>query len=171
VNVLDRLVLDHLAEKLFTVERCRMLASNLVDRAGLLRRKADDRRVQLRAQIEHAERGIARWESAFEAGKDLDLVAPRLRELRAHREGLVKTLNDLAPLASAPRHLLTDTTIKKFRDRLRDIFISADTPITKNYLRFLIEKIEVFDDRIESRRNRRTLSRSWPIRPSRRPAM
>jgi hypothetical protein len=37
---------------------------------------------------------------------------------------------------------------KPFQDQLRDIFISADTPMTKNYLRFLIEKVEVLDDRI-----------------------
>ena len=33
-------------------------------------------------------------------------------------------------------------------DKLRDIFISNDTPMTKNYLRFLVEKIEVLDDRV-----------------------
>jgi site-specific DNA recombinase len=149
VNVLDRVVLDHLADKLFTVERCRTLAQALVDQAGLLRRKADDRRVQLRAQVDHAEKGIARWESAFEAGRDLDVVAPRLRELREQRDGLAKTLRDLAPLAPAPKDLLTDATLKKFQDTIRDIFVSKDTPMTKNYLRFLIERIDVFEDRIE----------------------
>ena len=44
--------------------------------------------------------------------------------------------------------MLTDVTIRRFQDRLRDIFISNDTPMTKNYLRFLVEKIEVLDDRI-----------------------
>ena len=47
VNILDRIVLDHVADKLFTVERCRALASDLVDRAGLLRKKTNERRVSL----------------------------------------------------------------------------------------------------------------------------
>ena len=149
VNVLDRLVLDHVADQLLTVERCRALARDLVNRAGLLRRKADDRRIQLRAQIERTERAIARWESAFEGGKDLDVVAPRLRELRQEHNSLLKTLNELSPLAPPPQDLLTDATVKRFQDKLRDIFISNDTPMTKNYLRFLIERIDVFDDRVE----------------------
>ena len=37
----------------------------------------------------------------------------------------------------------------RFQDVIRDIFISADTPLTKNYLNFLIEQIVVHADRIE----------------------
>jgi site-specific DNA recombinase len=148
VNVLDRLVLDHLADKLFTIPRCRALAQDLVERAGLLRQRVDERRVQLRTQIAQADKAIAKWEAAFESGSDLDVVAPRLRELRGQRAALAGALDGLQPLAAAPKDLLADATIKKFQDRLRDIFISNDTPMTKNYLRFLVEKIEVQDDRI-----------------------
>ena len=148
VNVLDRLVLDHLADKLFTTARCRALAQGLIEQAGLLRQRVDDRRVQLRAQLAQADNGVSKWEAAFESGTDLDVVAPRLRELRAQREKLVDTLDGLQALAPAPKNLLEDDTIKKFQEKLRDIFISNDTPMTKNYLRFLIEKIDVLDDRI-----------------------
>jgi len=148
VNVLDRLVLDHLADKLFTTARCRALAQGLIEQAGLLRQRVDDRRVQLRAQIAHANKGVSKWEAAFESGSELDVVAPRLRELRAQREKLVEALDGLHAVAPAPKNLLADETIKKFQDKLRDIFISNDTPMTKNYLRFLVERIEVLDDRI-----------------------
>jgi hypothetical protein len=147
-NVLDRLVLDHLADKLFTPSRCRALARDLIERAGLLRQRVDDRRVQLRAQIGQAEKAIAKWEAAFESGTDLDVVAPRLRELRAQHAALGESLDGLQPLGPAPKNLLTAETVKRFRDKISDIFISNDTPMTKNYLRFLVEKIEVLDDRI-----------------------
>lgn len=62
---------------------------------------------------------------------------------------LTEALASLKPLAAPPRDLLTDSTIKKFQDRIRDIFISADTAMTKNYLRFLVERIVVGEDRIE----------------------
>ena len=60
-----------------------------------------------------------------------------------------ETLGSLKPLTAPPKGLLTDVTIKKFQDTIRDIFISADTPMTKNYLRFLVERIVVGEDRIE----------------------
>jgi site-specific DNA recombinase len=148
VNVLDRLVVDHVADKLFTTARCRELAKDLIERAGLLRQRVDARRVQLRAQIDKLDKALAKWEAAFERGAELDVVAPRLRELRKQRTALVETLDGLEPLAPAPKDLLADETIRNFQNKLRDIFISADTPITKNYLRFLVEKIEVLDDRV-----------------------
>jgi site-specific DNA recombinase len=148
VNVLDRLVLDHLSDKLFTAARCRALAQDLIERSGLLRQRVDDRRVQLRALIDKTTKSISKWEAAYEDGRDLDVVAPRLRELRAERENLQHDLGNLQPLAPAPKNLLTDETIQKFQDKLRDIFISNDTPMTKNYLRFLVEEIVVFDDRV-----------------------
>ena len=171
VNVLDRLVLDHLSETLFTVPRCRALAQDLVERAGLLRARVDERRVQLRAQIAQTDRAIAKWEAAFESGADLDVVAPGVRELRAQRSALLETIDGLRPLAPAPKDLLADGTIKKFQAKLRDIFISNDTPMTKNYLRFLVEKIEVLDDRVVIEGGRGTPSRSWPIRLPRNRAM
>jgi hypothetical protein len=148
VNVLDRLVLDHLADKLFTTARCRALAQDLIERSGLLRQRVDERRVQLRFQIEKTDKAIAKWQAAFESGSALDVVAPRLRDLGVQRAGLVETLDGLQALAPAPKDLLADETIKKFQDKLRDIFISNDTPMTKNYLRFLVEKIDVLDDRV-----------------------
>lgn len=149
VNVLDRIVVEHVADKLFSTERCRSIASDLINTSALLRRKTDDRRGQLRAQIEQVERTLARWEAAYEAGKDLDVVAPKLRTLRAEHEKLVETLGSLKPLTAPPKGLLTDATIENFQDTIRDIFVSADTPMTKNYLRFLVERIVVGEDRIE----------------------
>jgi hypothetical protein len=77
------------------------------------------------------------------------VVAPKLRVLRREHENLVETLGSLKPLTAPPKDLLTDVTIKKFQDTIRDIFISADTAMTKNYLRFLVERIVVGEDRIE----------------------
>ena len=79
-------------------------------------------------------------------------------------------LADLKPLDEPPKH--TEETIARFQDTLRDIFISADTPVTKGYSRFLVEKIVVHDDHVEIQaRSAKTPWRSWPIRGSRRAAM
>lgn len=116
----------------------------------MLRSKADDRRTGLRSQLAKIDRAIARWESAFESGKhDLDVVAPRLRELRDQHAKITDTIGQLKPLDAPPKHLLADATIARFQEVIRDIFISADTPLTKNYLNFLIDQIVVHEDRIE----------------------
>lgn len=150
VNVLDRLVLDHLSDKLFSTERCRALAEALVDKSGVLRRKTDDRRTSLRSQLDQIERRITRWEATFESGtQDMDVVAPRLRELREEQAKVSEMLTNLKPLDAPPKHLLDADTIAQFQALIRDIFVSADTPATKNYLNFLIEQIVVHADRVE----------------------
>ena len=150
VQVLDRIVLDHIADQLFTTERCRELASAVLNAAGDVRRKTDDRRVQLRNQIDQLDRSIARWHAVFESGtQDLDVVAPRLRELRQERESLAAIVSGLKPLAEPPKHVLSERTIERFQAKVRDVFISADTSMTKTYLRFLVDRIVVHEDRIE----------------------
>ena len=46
---------------------------------------------------------------------------------------------------------MSDAAIKRFQDRIKDIFNSNDTPMTKAYLQFLIDRIVVHSDRIEIR--------------------
>ena len=149
VQILDRLVLDHVADQLFTTERCRELARAVLDSAGTVRRKADDRRAQLRTQLDQIDRRISRWHAAFEGGQDLDVVGPRLRELRQERESMAMTLAGVKTLDAPPQHVISDATIERFRTKVRDIFISGDTPMTKSYVRFLVGEIIVHDDRIE----------------------
>jgi hypothetical protein len=65
-------------------------------------------------------------------------MAPRLRELRDEYTKVTDILTQLKPLAAPPKHLLDDASISRFQEVVRDIFISADTPLTKNYLNFVI---------------------------------
>jgi DNA invertase Pin-like site-specific DNA recombinase len=150
-RVLDRIVLDHLADTLFNTERCKLIISELTADAGALKRKADRQRESLRTQVRGIEPLVARWQTAFESGEALDVVAPRLRELQAKRAELEDQLSKLTDPSPPPAHALSEAAIKRFQDRIKDIFISNDTPMTKAYLQFLIDRIVVHDDKIEIR--------------------
>jgi DNA invertase Pin-like site-specific DNA recombinase len=165
VKKLDRAVLEHLAERVFTVERCRTLVRDIVEESGLLRQKTDEQRRELQQQIDDIDRRIARWIEAFEtANEDRDIVMPRLRELRAKRDEMAATIAKVIPLRSPPKHLYAETTIKRFQETIRELILSADHTLAKNYLRFLVDRITV----------RETKSRSvagptppWPSSPPR----
>jgi hypothetical protein len=42
-----------------------------------------------------------------------------------------------------PPHLYNETTIRKFQESIRELFLSKDTSLTRNYLRFLVQDITV----------------------------
>jgi hypothetical protein len=48
---LDRAVLEHLGERLFSLDRCRELVRDVVEESGLLRRKTDEQCGELQRQI------------------------------------------------------------------------------------------------------------------------
>ena len=52
-------------------------------------------------------------------------------------------------LRSPPAHLYAEATIERFRQTVRDIFLSADQTLAKNYLRFLVERLVVRGNDIE----------------------
>jgi site-specific DNA recombinase len=147
---LESAVLEYLADQLFTVERCRELVRDLVEESGVLRQKTDEQRRELKNQIADVERRIAKWEEAFETDSDAaDVVLPRLRELRAKHAELKETLGKVVPLRSPPPHLYAESTIGRFRETIRSIFLSADQTLARNYLRFLVERIVVRKDQLE----------------------
>lgn len=143
-ETLDRAVLEHLAEKVFTVERCRKILKDVVEETGLLRKKTAAERENLKAKLADVERRIAKWTAAFEDDRsDASVILPRLRDLEAKRSELQEALLKVVPLTKPPPHLYTEATLTRFQGMLREVFQSGQTSMTKNYLRFLVERIEV----------------------------
>ena len=76
-------------------------------------------------------------------------MAPRVAELRARQAEIEDTLAKVIPIHKAPAHLYSDASIAKFRTQIRDLFLSGDNALTRNYLCFLVERITVTDNRID----------------------
>ncbi|MEY4583139.1 MAG: hypothetical protein RL701_7842, partial [Pseudomonadota bacterium] len=149
---LDRAVLEHLADHLFSIERCRALVQDVMEESGTLRRKTDEQRQELQRQVADLDRRIAKWQDAFETDADsADVVLPRLRELQSKRAELHSQIVKVVPLRPAPPHLFTDATAQRFQAVLRTLLLGEDQTLAKNYLRFLVEDITVHGNEIEIR--------------------
>ncbi len=149
-EVLEQAILEHIAERLFTPERCTQILQDIVEETGLLRQKTTDHRRQFQKELDDIEKRLRRWTEAFETGDAVaDLGAERVAELKAKRDELRQTLAKVVPLWAPPPYLYSEASIKKFQESLRTIFLSRDTSLTKNYLKFLVEKIIVNGPKVQ----------------------
>ena len=78
-----------------------------------------------------------------------DLGAERVRDLRAQRDELAATLAKVVPLRPPPSRLCSPDAIRRFQASLRDLFLSGDTALTKNDLRFLVSEVVITGNRVE----------------------
>jgi hypothetical protein len=141
---LDRAVLEHLADKVFTAERCRQILKDIADERGLLREKTAAQRENLKVQLLDAQRRLAIWRDKLEERPaDADVLLPRLRELQAQCAELEAALAKVVPLRAPPPQLYTDATLGRFQALLREAFLSGHNAMTRAYLRFLVERIDV----------------------------
>ena len=150
-EALEKAVLEHLADRLFTSERCKQILQDIVEETGILRQKTTEHRRQVERDLEHIEKRLRKWQDAFEAGDKaaIALGADRVAELKAKREELQQTLRKVVLLRPPPPNLYTEASIQKFQESIRLIFLSQDHALTKSYLRFLVEKVIVNGPRVQ----------------------
>ncbi len=149
-EALEKAVLEHLADRLFTMERCRKIVADIVEETGMLRQKTTEHRRQITRELAEVERRIAKWQEGWESGDmPKDLGTDRVRELASKRAELTEMLAKVVPLRQAPAHLFTDATIRRFQDNLRGLFLGGENALTRNYLRFLVEGIVVTEGKAQ----------------------
>jgi hypothetical protein len=149
-GVLNRAVLEHVAEKIFSEERCSKLVKELVDESGVLRQKTHEHRRQLQLELKDIERRVQRWEEAFESGTMAEEVgADRLQALKAKRAELKTTLSKVVPIRPPPEAIRTGAAIRRFQSNLKELFLGGDNGVARNYLRLLIERIVVHGPEVE----------------------
>lgn len=150
-QVLEKAVLEHLADRLFTADRCKQILHDIVEETGILRQKTAEHRAQLQHEHDEIEKRLRKWQDAFEAGdKTAAALGPeRVVELKATRDDLQQTLRKVVLLRPPPPNLYTESRIAKFQNSIRSIFLSQDNALTKNYLRFLVEKIVVSGPQVQ----------------------
>lgn len=143
---LDRAVLEHIAERLFTEDRCRKLLTDLGERVTATRTKTADERARMKRELADVERRISRWELAFEDGTlDPRDGGDRIRQLRHRSSDLQRALAAAADLQPPPARLYTRASVLAFQARLRALLLGDDRGVARTYLRFLVDRIEVRD--------------------------
>ncbi|MBK9000863.1 MAG: recombinase zinc beta ribbon domain-containing protein [Myxococcales bacterium] len=147
-DVLDRAVLNHLGDELFTEERCRTILQDVISSESEQRQRLAEHRRGLQARQADLDARIARWCEAFEQGGDLAaLGVDRLRALREEREDVERQLATAALDAPAPLppYLFKPEVVERFRKRLKATLSTEDTGIAREYLRRLVDRIVISD--------------------------
>ena len=150
---LELAVLEHLAQRLFTADRCRAILKDMIDGQGLLRQRAQERRKKIDAEVRAIDGKILKWQVAFEDGTLPEAVGnARVLELTSKRADL-EAERGHEPPTSPPPALLTDASIDRFQERIRAAFLSNDRSLAKQYLHALVERVDITGQhvRIQSR--------------------
>ncbi len=141
---LEQQILEHLGEKLFTVERIRQLVKQLARELAKFRRRNNGKVQEVKRQLDDVRSRIeAQYEAIETRAVDLALVGERLRGLKREEAELSLRLEELQRSKQIPRHLFRTDNLQKIRDGLREIFLSNDHGLTKRYLNFLLDKVEI----------------------------
>ena len=147
---LEKAVLDHMANKLFTADRVRAILKGVFREMKELDRRNDRERNSLNRRLEVIRRKLTKQYEAIEEGViDLQDVAERIRELKENRSRIQERLEDLQPRGATPLHFFKDQYIENFQRTIRDLFLGEDRPLTKRYLRLFIERIVINLPRVD----------------------
>ncbi len=145
-KTLDEAVLRHLADELFTEDRCRALLRDLTGSQSEIRREKAERRKALEEELAGVGSAIQRWCEAFESGTGLaDLGTDRLRTLRDRQAELTQALQEARPPPALPPYLFKPAVVARFQERLRAALLGDDQQLARTYLSRLVESIEITD--------------------------
>ena len=148
-TTLEAAVLNHLAEYMFTEERCKEVLRGFIEDQGILREKTAERRRLLEREREELGRRLERWYQRIETDPELeDVGAERMRDLKTKRDEVIRDLGRLKPLHTLPPYLYKPETIQRFQARIREAFLSGDQTTARVYLNTLVERVTVSDDEI-----------------------
>jgi uncharacterized protein (UPF0147 family) len=146
---LDSAIVSHIAEHVFSAERCHEILREFVEDQGIPRQKTAEQRRLLERERDELGKRLDRWYERIETDSELgDVGAERLRELKAKRDEVVRTLAKLKPMHSVPPYLYKPETIQRFQARLREAFLGVDRATARVYLQNLVDHIVVGEDEI-----------------------
>jgi len=133
---LERAVLDHMANKLFTKERVREMRNE--------DKMRDGQRKSVIRQIELTKGKLTKQYEAIEIGIiTLQNVAEQIRELKDRLTQLEQRLAEMKMPRVIPLHLFKDEAIENFQKTIKNLFFNGDRALTKRYLKLFINKITV----------------------------
>ena len=146
---LDRLVTDHLMERLFKPERLSAILASLSVRRAEKAETLNGRLLALQKEVADAEDRLARLYRLVEEGlTDLDdVLKARLTALKAGRDRATAAL-ERAKEHSASQIQIDPALIERFGRLMRENFSTGSVPFRKAYLHSLIDSIEVDDAQI-----------------------
>ena len=146
---LDELVLQNIKEQLLVPERLTGNLEALMERRSEKDQAVADRRKSLEGELSEKKDKLARLYRAIEEGViDLDAdLKDRIQTLKNERD-IVQATMDRIDTQAHQSSSVTPERIEAFSKLMRDKLDSGDTQARKAYLRSVISKIEVDDQKV-----------------------
>ncbi len=114
-----------------------------------LRQRNSTKVQSLRRELAGVRRRVRKHYEAIESGTlELELVADRLRELRDWKGELQQQLERYRRPKQLPPYLMKDENLARIQADLTETFFSNEREITKRYLNFLLERIDINGDAV-----------------------
>ena len=161
MDKLDRLVTEHLVERLFEPERLAAMLNSLAARRSEKAESVNSRIMALQREVADAEDRLKRLYRLVEDGvTDLDeVLKDRLNSLKADRDRAKAALG-VAKSHVSPTMRIDPALIEWFGRSMRERFTTGSVPFRKAYLQSLIEVVEVDDHRIRIKGSKDVLERA-----------
>ena len=138
----EKLVLDHLASKVFSMVRVQQLVRRLVSVVATARAESRERADNLKRQISELEANIRKYLDAFEKGTMLEADAgARVRELRSEQDHLKLQLTRLTSSHTIPPYVHTTSFLRRFHGSLKQAFLTNAKGMGQRYIRLFVSRI------------------------------
>jgi DNA invertase Pin-like site-specific DNA recombinase len=160
MDKLDKMITDHLLERLFKSERIALILASLSSRRAELAAAVNTRISALQREVVDAEDRLKHLYRLVEGGLDVDeVLKERLATLRADRDR-AKAALERAREQSASQIQIDPAAIERFGRTMRENFTAGSVPFRKAYLRSLIDVIEVDDHQVRIKGTKEVLEKA-----------
>ena len=146
---IEKLVIDQIKQKVLTPEYLeglvKLVNAELDSTHGLLKNKLDD----IDLELEEVRSRLAKLYDVLETGKlSLDDIAPRIKELKAKQDGLMKTRvqTEADMVLEGVQHINAEA-VKAYAQDLRSLLEDGDFIQSKAFLRSFVKKIIIDGDK------------------------
>jgi site-specific DNA recombinase len=157
MDKLDRLVTDHLMDRLFEPERLSAILTSLSARRAAKAENVNGRLIALQKDVVDADDKLSRLYRLVEEGlTDVDdVLQDRLTALKAGRDRAKAALERTKELL-APHIKIDPALIERFGRLMRENFTTGSVPFRKAYLHALIDCIEIDERSDQDQREQRS---------------
>lgn len=149
-ELVDRLVLSSLADRVFTPSRVHTMLEGLRKRLSRSQTDQDGKVKQLTKELERVQQSSNQLYEAVEKGfLPMDsTLTDRANKLQAQRQALLTEIAGLRRLKQMPLDTLGERRVQAFTKILRERLIEKDRGFSKKYLKLLVDEIRCLDKQL-----------------------
>lgn len=140
---LEKAVLDHMVQRLFTKDRIKKILIGVLSGARSMIRRSKNLRNKLIIERKDVEGRLQMQYDAIEKRiVNTSDVYERISQLKTRRAEIDERLKG-TPISVLPPNVFTDKAIEAFQTTIKNVFLSPDRDFAKGYLKLFIERVTI----------------------------